>query len=122
VLELSIPPLVTIPLERNQLNTVTVPVTVRSDVSWGLAVGDTGPVAGRGHMRGVDQGPVALEGAMRAVVGPPSPVDLSLSQEGLLTTGSGDTSVPVVLSQPVGPLDRPGSYSIQLLFTAISGF
>ena len=116
-LGLTVPAHVTIPLVRNALNSTNLGVEITSDISWSLTVVDSGPSPSTGHMA---SGPNHLAAAMEAVVPPGSPINLELG--GQLATGTDNASVPVRLDQQVDGTDKPGTYSINLLFQAISSF
>ena len=64
----------------------------------------------------------ALAEVMQAVTSSGRPANLSASDPILVYQGWGSIAVPVTLDQAVTATDRPGSYMIQLVFTAIAGF
>lgn len=133
-LSLKVDPGFQIPLLRLVTNTVDVPVKVFSDGGWTLKVDDamTGGknAADRGHMtQATPFRRLALPMQAYAVPfsTPPGPLVRTLDQTAPgatdLITGSGIATQLVTLSQYVGPTDPgPASYSINLVFTATSGF
>jgi hypothetical protein len=120
-LALTVPNDVAIHLDRGRLNSVVVPVRVSSNVAWALTVAarDTGPT--RGHMVSVGAAH-PLAAVMTAGVRRRPPVPLDRPTFGMVTAGYRDAIVPVELEQPVTAVDRPGRYSITIVFAAISGF
>lgn len=112
----------TIPLHRNVINTVTLPVTIRSDGAWSLTISDRDHGPTRGHLKTTASRGRVLASALIALVAPNAEIALDQPAPALLTRGSGSGIVPVELRQSVAPVDPPGAYSIDLVLEAISGF
>lgn len=115
-------PALTIPLARGEANSTVVAVNVASDGAWHLTTEALGTDA-RGHMHLLDGPPsVVLAAPMQVVATSGSRIDLSAAQPIPLDSGAGSVTLPVVFDQAVGPADPPGSYGIEVVFSAISGF
>jgi len=133
-LGLSVPSSVTIPLVRNATNRVDVPVTIYSNIIWNLQVSDQ-KTSNTGFMTDgtkVLANPMHVQqGLQTDPAGDQIPVyDANLSyglsgQSGIpqtIATGNNSTNVTTTLAQFVAPQDQPGSYGMQILYSAISGF
>ena len=114
-LGITVPTSVVIPLVRNATNTKDVTVTVFSNIVWNLNVQDF-KLVHTGHMT---DGAKFLSNPLGVTNGVYS---VNLETGGLIGTGSNSTNVTTTLSQFVAPVDPPGSYGIQVVYTAVSGF
>lgn len=120
-LELSVPSNLTIPLKRDQDNTVTCAITLESNIPWSLSLVDLDSGPNEGHMTDGALPAHVLRSVLTAQIGPnpPAPLDQPV---GVMTTGNGSSVVLVELDQAIGPHDPPGAYRINLFIQAISGF
>jgi hypothetical protein len=98
----------------NMLYTASLPVTVLSDVAWDLRVDDP-KNTDKGHMT---DGRNVLSRSLSAA----STTAVNLRIGGLVATGADTVTLGVTLAQFVDITDQPGSYSIGLVFQAISAF
>jgi hypothetical protein len=112
---------ITIPLARNALNTVTVPIAISGTTSWTLSVSDL-KHENRGRMTAVGQPAVALRSHLQVAVPPNRGLRLDTESDTVIYSGSGDFVAQVTIGQRIGPYDPPGTYSIVLVFRVISGF
>lgn len=130
-LGLSVPSAVTIPLVRNATNNVNVPVTIYSNIIWNLQVGDPKTGATHGFMT---DGIKVLANPMHVWQGtvpdpqypsntlPAYDANLSNPLPNTIGTGANSSVVTTTLAQFVASQDQPGSYGIQILYAAVSGF
>ena len=104
------------------LNATTVVVQVSSDGAWHVSTAalDTDPA--RGYMHLDSSAATTLASPMQVLVRSGQPVSLAGSDPVRVGQGSGSASLGVVLEQSIGPADTPGTYTIELVFSAISGF
>jgi hypothetical protein len=124
---LSCPPAIQIPLVRNTTNFKDFSCTVYSNIIWNLNANDTNTdPQTKGHMR---DGSKVLGSSMHVLSGlrivggnPVYDYDQDLANGGIVSAGANTTNVALTLSQFVGAQDRAGSYGIQVLFSAVSGF
>jgi hypothetical protein len=135
-LGLSVPANASLFLNRNVTNTTNVPVLVFSNTQWTLSIADamlgSKAAADRGHMLDTSVSPAhRLAAPMQAYVPSPPAVipvpgllirTLDVAGAQSLWGGSNSTTLPVTLSQLTQPTDPPGSYAIDVIFSAISGF
>ena len=104
------------------MNRALVGVDVKSNGPWHLTAAPAASDATRGHMRLTTSQGTVLASAMQVLTGSGQPVDLSVAAPTVLYRGRGSAALRVVFDQTVGPADQPGTYAIQIVFTAISGF
>jgi len=99
----------------------TLDVTVTADGPWNLSIADTDTGPSKGHMVDAATPSHRLASPMFVSAGDGlgSPLDAPV---GILATGPGSAVVHVKLGQAVGPSDLPGTYSIVLVFRAVSTF
>jgi hypothetical protein len=125
-LGLQVDPNISIPLIRQVENSVDVPVQVFSDGIWSLKVEDAMPAGktapDRGHMTDGIPATKRLALPMSAQVDGQPVRTLDVDPIGDLVSDEGIQTPVVTLRQFVGPSDPPASYSIELVFTATSGF
>jgi hypothetical protein len=116
-----VPSNLTIPLKRDQDNTVTCAITLESNIPWSLSLVDLDSGPNEGHMTDGALPAHVLRSVLTAQIGPnpPAPLDQPV---GVMTTGNGSSVVLVELDQAIGPHDPPGAYRINLFIQAISGF
>jgi hypothetical protein len=112
---------VTIPLQRDALNTVTVPIAISSTIAWTLNVSDP-KVDNRGWMTAVGPQDAALRDPLQVAVPPDRGLRLDDPDGADIFTGAGNVITLVELGQRVGPFDPPGEYTIDLVFQVVSGF
>ncbi|HYO44890.1 MAG TPA: hypothetical protein VES19_16955 [Candidatus Limnocylindrales bacterium] len=125
-LEITVPAAATIPLVRSATNEIQIPVNVYSDGVWTLNVSDAMPAGKLAGDRGKMIDPTGarrLGQPIQARVdeGPLRTLDQPTANTDVLA-GSSTASPLVTLLQAVGATDAGGSYSINVLFTATSGF
>ena len=119
---MTVPADVAIDLHRNRLDTVTVPVTVTSNVAWDLSVADLYAGPHRGHMASAGTPTHVLASVM--VVRVPPDVRRSLDQAAadVIVSGVDDAVISVELDQFIAPVDPPGVYRITVVFHVTSTF
>jgi hypothetical protein len=110
-----------IPLRRDALNTVTVPVSIWSTIAWTLNVFDP-KLENRGSMTAAGSPAAALRSCLQVAVPPDRGLRLDDASGANVFAGAGNAVTQVELGQRVGPYDPPGEYTINLVFRVISGF
>ena len=130
---LTCPTSLSIPLLRGNTNQLNVPCAVYTNTAWALNVNDPATDASKGYMvtgRPVDnvtkfQMPDSMHVLADAFISGGDVFyrnDVNLVAGGTILTGTNSANAPVVLSQFVRASTQPGTYSIQLLFSALSTF
>jgi hypothetical protein len=130
---LTCPTSMNMPLLRGNTNHLTVPCAVNTNTMWALNVNDTATDAQKGFMvtgRPVDnvssfQMPDSMHVLADSYISGGDVFyhnDVNLVAGGTILTGTNTANAPLVLSQFVAASTHPGSYSIQLLFSALSTF
>jgi hypothetical protein len=133
-LGLTCPSSLAIPLIRGNTNQLNVPCQVYTNTVWNLNVNDPAIDAHKGHMRTSD--PFYMPDSMHVLANPyfvldnlgnPTAVTAYHSNVDLVTggtalAGTNSASAPLVLSQFVAAGTHPGTYSIQVVFSAVSVF
>jgi len=133
-LGLTCPTSLSISLLRGNTNQLNVPCSVYTNTVWNLNVNDTQTDAYKGHMvtgRPVDNTTnFSMADSMHVLAD--SYIDVAgntqyhnnvdLSAGGTVLTGTNSASAPLVLSQFVRASTHPGTYGIQVLFSAVSVF
>ena len=114
---LTCPSSIQIPLVRNVTNTKDFTCTVYSNIIWNLNATDTKSGPTKGHMT---DGAKALQNTMHVLNG--AAYDQNLANGGIVGAGANTTNVGLTLSQFVAPQDPAGSYGIQVVFSAVTGF
>jgi hypothetical protein len=104
------------------VNQAVLSVAVTADGEWHLSVAAADDDAERGHMRLIGAPSVVLSSPMQ--VGTPwsQPSDLTGPTPVLLARGATSATILIDLQQSVGATDAPGTYGIDLVIAAISGF
>jgi hypothetical protein len=149
-LGLTCPTSMTIPLLRGNTNQLNVPCQVYTNTVWNLNVSDPKPT-NTGHMTTTDPTPNVMPDSMHVLARsfisggdtfygnnvdlangsgtsctvlqqPCSPANTQAISGGTILTGTNSASAPLVVSQFVAASTRPGSYGIQVLFSAVSVF
>jgi len=134
-LALTCPTSLSISLLRGNTNQLNVPCSVYTNTVWNLNVNDTATDAYKGYMvtgRPVNDatGPYHMADSMHVLADAYIDVagntqyhnNVDLSAGGTVLTGSNSASAPLVLSQFVRASTQPGTYGIQVLFSAVSVF
>lgn len=138
-LGISVPTGLTIPLVRNATNNINVSVTVYSNIIWNLQVSDGGqygnPPAKTANIGFMTSSSNVLSNPMHVLQGPyPDPkyagntlyyYDANLASPttpNTIASGSNSTIVVTTLAQFVAPQDRADTYSMNILYSAVSGF
>jgi hypothetical protein len=132
-LGLTCPSSLAIPLLRGNTNQLNVPCQVYTNTVWNLNVNDPQTDVYKGHMvtgRPVDNTTAwAMPDSMHVLSGlvfvngnPSYTNNIDLVGGGTVLTGTNSASAPLVLSQYVAAGTHPGTYGIQVVFSAVSVF
>jgi hypothetical protein len=130
-LGLTCPTDLAIPLLRGNTNQLNVPCQVYTNTVWNLNVNDTKPTTdpNRGHMVTGAPDNFVMPDSMHVLADPfisggevNYRNDVNLAGGGTILTGTNSASAPLVLSQFVRASTKPGTYGIQILFSAVSVF
>jgi hypothetical protein len=149
-LGLTCPTSMTIPLLRGNTNQLNVPCQIYTNTVWNLRVSDP-KATNTGHMTTSDPTPKVIPDSMhvlaRAFISggdtfygtnvdlangngtvctvlqqPCPPANSDTVSGGFILAGTNSASAPLVVSQFVAANTQPGSYGIQVLFSAVSVF
>jgi hypothetical protein len=128
-LGLTCPTSLTIGLIRGNTNQLNVPCAVYTNTVWNLNVNDP-KTPDKGHMTDPGQVPTAVMADSMHVLADSFISggevqyhnDVNLEAGGTVLTGTNSASAPLVLSQFVRASTKPGTYGIQVLFSAVSVF